>query len=122
MPDGVKQVTFQFQPGTVTALTRVDFEEITKERHSWNPLLSLFSGVHDAEVAAHAEGSAGRVQVYIDSVMLDGVKVPRVALEMFIEKFVQPKYPTIRLDGDYKLPARLDTVHVSNHESSVTQK
>jgi hypothetical protein len=122
MPDGVKSVVFQFHPGKVVALTHVDFEEITKERHSWNPLLALFSGVHDAEVVAHAKGNSGRAQVYVDSVTLDGVNVPRVALELFIEKFVNGKYPNVRLDGQYKLPAKLDTVTIGEGQSTVTQR
>lgn len=122
LPDGVKLVKFGFQPGVVNALTRVDFDEITKSRHSWNPLLALFSGVHDAQVIAHAQGSRGRVQVHVDSVTLDGVNVPRMALELFVERFVNPKYPAVRLDGQYKLPAKLDTVNVGTHQSTVTQK
>ena len=122
MPDGVKSVVFQFHPGKVIALTHVDFEEITKEHHSWNPLLALFSGVHDAEVVAHAKGKDGRAQVYVDSVNIDGMNVPRVALELFIEKFVNRKFPNVRLDGQYKLPAKLDTVTIGERESTVTQK
>jgi hypothetical protein len=122
LPDGVKLVKFDLQPGAVNALTRVDFDEITKSRHSWNPLLALFTGVHDAQVMAHAHGSGGRVQVHVDSVTLDGVNVPRVALELFIEKFVNPKYPTVRLDGEYKLPVKIDSVNIGAHESTVIQK
>jgi hypothetical protein len=122
LPDGVKLVKFDLQPGIVNALTRVDFDEITKSRRSWNPLLALFTGVHDAQVIAHAHGSAGRVQVHVDSVLLDGVNVPRVALQLFIEKFVNPKFPAVRLDGDYKLPAKIDTVNIGTHESIVTQR
>ena len=122
LPDGVQSVRFQFQPGKVIAFTRVDFEEITKERHSWNPLLALFSGVHDAEVVAHAEGHAGRAQVNVDSVTLDGVSVPRIALELFMEKFVQRKFPNVRMDGHYKLPEKLDTVTIQPRQSTVTQK
>jgi hypothetical protein len=35
---------------------------------------------------------------------------------------VNPKYPAVRLDGQYKLPAKLDTVNVGTHQSTVTQK
>jgi hypothetical protein len=122
LPDGVKLVKFDLQPGVVNALTRVDFDEITNSRHSWNPLLALFTGVHDARVIAHAHGSRGRAQVYVDSVTIDGVSVPRMALELFIEKFVNPKYHAVRLDGQYKLPAKIDTVNIGVHESTVTQK
>lgn len=121
LPDGVKSVRFQFQPGKVIALTRVDFEEITKEHHSWNPLLALFSGIHDAEVVAHAEGHNGLAQVDVDSVTLDGVSVPRIALEMFIERFVQKKFPSVRLDGQYKLPEKLNNVTIADRQSTVTQ-
>jgi hypothetical protein len=122
LPDGVKLVKFDLEPGIVNALTRVDFDEITKSRRSWNPLLALFTGVHDARVVAHAQGNGGRVQVHVDSVSIDGVNVPRMALQLFIEKFVNPKFPAVRLDGDYKLPVKIDAVTIGTHESTVIQR
>jgi len=122
MPDGVKTVRFVLTPGTVTAYARVDFDEITAKSRSRNPLLSLFSGTHDVQVTCDASGSGGMTHVNVRSVMLDGVSIPRMALQMFIEKWVNPKYPSVQLDGDYKLPARMDTVTIVERRGIVTQK
>ena len=122
MPDGVKSVRFALTPGTVTAYTRVDFDEITASSRSRHPLLAIFSGVHDVQVVADASGEGGMTHVNVRSVVLDGLSIPHMALEMFIEKWVNPKYPTIKLDGEYKLPARLDTVKIEERRGVVTQK
>ena len=60
--------------------------------------------------------------VNVRSVVLDGVSIPKMVLEMFIEKWVNPKYPSIKLDGEYKLPARIDTVKIEERRGVVTQK
>ena len=122
MPDGVRSVRFVLRPGEVTAYTRVDFDEITKNASSRHPLLMIFSGTHDVEVVAEASGTGGVTRVNVKSVVLDGLPIPRSALEMFIEKWVNPKYPSVQLDGDYKLPARLDTVAIQDRQGVVTQK
>jgi hypothetical protein len=122
MPVGVKSVTFNLSPGEVTARTHVDFDELTANARSKNPLLAIFSGTHDVQVLATAEGSGGTVNVSVKSVAIDGVGIPRMALEMFIERFVNPKFPSVRLDGDYKLPVRIDTVQIGNRNGTVTQK
>ena len=122
MPDGVKSVRFVLTPGTVTAFARVDFDEITASARSRHPLLAIFSGVHDVQVVADASGSGGMTHVNVRSVMLDSVSIPRMALQMFIEKWVNPKYPTIKLDGDYKLPAKIDIVTIEERRGVVTQK
>jgi hypothetical protein len=122
MPDGVKSVRFVLTPGTVTAYTRVDFDEITEKVRSRNPLLAIFNGTHDVQVVAEASGADGMTQVNVKSVMLDSISIPRMALEMFVEKWVNPKYPNIKLDGEYKLPARLDTVKIEERVGVVTQR
>lgn len=122
MPDGVKSVRFVLRPGEVTAYTRVDFDEITKDASSRHPLLMIFSGTHDVQVVAEASGTGGITRVNVRSVVLDGLTIPRSALEMFIEKWVNPKYPSVQLDGDYKLPARIDTVRIQDRQGIVTQK
>ena len=122
MPDGVKSVRFVLTLGTVTAYTRVDFDEITASSRSRHPLMAIFTGTHDVQVVADAEGQGGMVHVTVRSVVLDGVSIPHMALEMFIEKWVNPKYPTIKLDGEYRLPVRMDTTKVEQRLGVVTQK
>ena len=122
LPQGVKKVTLQGRPGVVTGLVNVDFDEIRSGQRSSNPLLSIFSGKHDARVEGDAEGSGGQGKVHVRSVNIDGIDVPRVALEFFVQKYITPKYPNIGLDSQFKLPNRIDLATVGYHKLTVTQK
>ena len=122
LPAGVQSVNFQGQPEVVIATTRVDFDQIKAGRHSSNPLLSMFSGIHDVVVSAHVYGAGGQGYVNVDSVSLDGVEIPRFALEMFVEKYLQPKYPGVGLDSKFTLPDRIDTAKVGLNKLTITQK
>jgi hypothetical protein len=122
LPAGVQSVTFQGAPGIVTASCRVDFDKVTAGRRSANPLLSLFSGIHEVIVVANARGAGGQGAVEVQSVSIDGVEVPRFILELFVEKFLQPRYPNVGLDSRFPLPQKIDTAVVGVRELTVIQK
>jgi hypothetical protein len=122
LPAGVRSVKFLGQPGVVTGNARVDFDQLKAGRSSYNPLLSMFSGVHDVAVVAHAYGKRGQGFVHVDSVSLDDVQIPRFALQLFVEKYLQPKYPNIGLDSQFALPARVDSATVGSHKLTIAQK
>lgn len=122
MPKGVQSLRFSGQPGVIDSWARVDFDQLTAGQRSANPLLSMFSGVHDVAVTAHGSGSAGVANVHIDSVALDGVTIPDFALEMFVNHYIKPKYPNLGIDNRFQLPDRIDTAVVGNHQLTVTQK
>ena len=113
---------FQGQPGTIVGTSRVDFDQLKAGKNSYNPLLSIFSGLHDAVVTAHAYGAKGEGLVHVDSVSLDGVEVPQFVLQLFVEKYLKPKYPNIGLDSRFALPARVDAATIGLHTVSLTQK
>jgi len=122
LPAGVQSVRFQSQPDVIAATTRVDFEQLKAGRGSSNPLLSIFTGVHDVVVVAHARGMDHQGYVQVDSVALDGVEIPRFVLQLFVEKYLQPKYPGIGLNSQFALPGKIDTATVGLHKLTVTQK
>jgi hypothetical protein len=122
LPTGVKSVRFSGRSGVIDATARVDFDEITASRRASNPLLSLFTGVHDVHAVAKAEGSGGRGRVAIQSVEIDGTTVPRLALEFFIARYITPKHPNVGLDSTFKLPSHIDTAVVGQGTLTVTQK
>jgi hypothetical protein len=122
LPQGVKKVTLQGRSGVVTGFVNVDFDEIRSGQRSSNPLLAIFSGRHDARVEGDAAGSGGQGKVHVRTVSIDGIDVPRMALEFFVEKYITPKYPNIGLDSEFKLPNRIDIATVGYHKVSVTQK
>lgn len=122
LPKGVQSVRFASEPGVVTANAHVDFDELKNGRGSANPLLSVFSGVHDVIVIAHAHGAGHMGYVEIDSVSLDGVDIPRFVLQLFVEKYLQPKYPGIGLNSQFALPDKVDTAVVGRNQLTITQK
>jgi hypothetical protein len=123
LPDGVETVIFDLRDAAVEANTRVDFERLRKSRPNMNPLLAIFDGVHDCQVVASTElAGPGRVHVRVESVVIDGMKVPKMALEMFIKHYVNPKYPNVSLDGEYQLPARIDSATITPGVGTIIQK
>jgi len=122
LPPGVQSVVFQEQPQIVIGTSRVDFDQIKAGKNSYNPLLSMFSGLHDVIVTAHAHGARGEGMVHVDSVSIDGVEVPKFVLELFLEKYLKPRYPNIGIDSRFALPARVDAAAVGLHKVSVSQK
>lgn len=122
LPAGVQSVKLQGTPGMITGEAQVDFDRIRQGSHSSNPLLSIFSGVHDVSVVAHAHGAGQQGYVHVDSVSLDGVAIPEFLLELFVERFLQPKYPQIGLDSQFPLPDKINTATVGLHQVTMIQK
>jgi hypothetical protein len=122
LPAGVRSVAFQEQPGVVIATSRVDFDQLKAGKNSYNPLLSVFSGVHDVVATAHAQGTGGQGLIHVDSVYLDGVEIPNFVLELFVQKYLKPKYPNLGIDSRFALPAGIDSATVGLHKVTVVQK
>ncbi len=122
LPKGVRRVQFTGTPGIIDAVTSVDFDEITANQPISPIWKELFSGIHDVHVVAHGQGSGGRATIHTDSVDIDGVPVPRVALQYFINKYVRPKYPEVGLDSTFTMPYKVDTATVGDHQLTLTQK
>lgn len=121
-PAGVKSVHLTGSQGTISGTAKVDFDQVRAGIHSSNPLLSIFSGVHDVNAEAHAYGRGGHGYVHIDSVSLDGVEVPNFVLELFVEKYITPRNPNIGIDSRFKLPDRIDSAVVGQHQVTLLQK
>ena len=122
LPKGVNKVRLQGTSGEVTAFLTVDFDKIREGQESSNPLMGLFSGVHDVTVNANAAGSGGQGRVHVNTVSLDGTEIPHMALQFFVDKYITSKYPNIGMDSKFQLPDKIDTATVGYHKLTVTQK
>ena len=122
LPAGVQSVRLQGAVGVINGTAQVDFDKVREGIHSSNPLISIFSGMHEVQVATHAYGEAGIGYVRVDSVSLDGVEVPHFVLELFVEKYVTARNPQIGLDSKFKLSDRIDSATVGEHQLTVVQK
>ncbi len=121
-PAGVESVQLSGTPGEITGTAKVDFDKVRAGIHSSNPLLSIFSGVHSVDVDARAYGRGGQGYVHVDSVSLDGIEVPEFVLRLFVEKYIQPRNPNIGIDSQFKLPDRIDSAVVGQHQVTLVQK
>jgi len=122
LPASVQQLRYSTTPGTVNAVARIDFDVLTQNSTSNNPLLSLFSGVHDVRVIAGASAQNGAATVTAQSVDIDGVTVPRMALEYFVNKYLTSKYPNVGMTSHFKLPSRVDSAKVETAKVTVYQR
>ncbi len=123
LPAGVEKVRFSSTPGVVTGLAHIDFDRIKSGPASSNPLMQIFSGVHEVEVVARAGASGGIGRVHVISVSIDQVSVPRIALQFFVELYLQPKYgERVGLDSTFRLPSRVNSATVGSNTLTVTQR
>jgi hypothetical protein len=124
LPNGVQRVHFSSVPGVVTTTARIDFDRLPASRRINNPLMAaLFTGVHEVSVETQASGSGGTGLVSVARVAIDGVNVPRMAMQFLVDYYLRPKYgPSIGLDSRFALPAHIDTVRVGNNEVALTQR
>jgi hypothetical protein len=122
LPAGVQSVSFHEEPGLVRGTAIVDFDQLKSGRNSSSPLLAIFSGVHQVAGVAQAHGAGSQGFVHVDSVTLDGVEIPRFALQVFVEKYLQPTYGNVGLDSRFPLPDRIDTITVGLRKVTLTQK
>ena len=122
LPRGVQRVHLEGMPGVVTGNLQVDFDQITQGSRSVNPLLALFSGVHQVQVATHAHGERGVGYVHVDRVSLDNVEVPPIAIEFFIDRYIKPKHPEIGIDTRFQMPDRIDTAVAGQRQVTLVQK
>jgi len=122
LPQGVKKLKLEGRGGVVTAFLNVDFDEIRAGQNSFNPMLSIFSGQHDVRVEADASGSGREGRVHVREVTIDGITVPKMALEYFVSKYITPKYPNVGIDSQFQLPNKIDIATVGYHKVTVTQK
>jgi hypothetical protein len=122
LPQGVKKVRLEGQSGKVDAFLTVNFDEIREGQKSSNPLLAIFSGTHNVNVESDAAGSGREGRVHVRTVSLDGMEVPRMALDYFVSKYITSKYPNLGMDSRFELPDKIDTATVGYHKLTVTQK
>jgi hypothetical protein len=124
LPKGVRSLKVVGMNGDITANASIDFDAVKEGRGGggFNPLMSMFSGVHDVQVVATAQAQGGEAQVHVKSASIDDVNIPRIALEFFIDHYLKPKYPNVGMDTTFSPGYRVDSATVGRHQISIVQK
>lgn len=122
MPPGVESIRMEGEAGALIGRARVDFDKVSAGAKNPNPMLSLFTGIHDVVVTAQASGSGGKGTVIVDKVWFDGTEIPRFVVQMFVEKYLAPRYPGVGMESKFPLPDRIDSAVIGSHVLTVIQK
>ena len=122
IPAGISDIHLKTTSGLATATGRVDFDELTKEQRSMNPVWALFSGVHDVRALVTGEGHGGTATIHVQEIDFDGHEISRFALEFFLEHFLKPKVPNAGLDTTFKMPVRIDSATLGKGKTTLVQK
>src|ERR1700704_5439969 len=61
-------------------------------------------------------------RVHVNSVAIDEVEVPQFVLELFVDKYVTPRYPGVGLDSVFALPDKIETATVGEHRLTIVQR
>jgi hypothetical protein len=123
LPAGLSNIRISSQSDVVHGDADVDFDRLTANRTRGNPLLILFTGKHHVTVTARVAAVSPVGTVHVDSVQFDGVEVPRIALEYFANRYLQPKFGNAAgLDSTFPLRAHIATVIVGADKVTITQR
>jgi hypothetical protein len=122
MPKGVSDLKLTAAPGVLDGHAKVDFDAITEKARSKNPLLGVFTGVHDVHVVAQASGTHGTGTITVQKVELDGIEIPQFVLQLFVDRYLKSKYPNVGLTSTVKLPLRIDSAAVESGKVELVQK
>ena len=122
MPKGVSGLKLSATPGMIDGHAKVDFDAITEKARTKNPLLAVFTGVHDVHVVAQASGSNGSGTITVQKVELDNIEIPQMILQLFVDRYLKSKYPNVGLTSTFKLPLRIDTAAVEAGKVALVQK
>ena len=122
LPKGVSKVHLASQPGMLDGHAQIDFAEIMQGKGSSNPLLSLFSGTHDVHLLAQAGGASGSGIIRVQTVAIDDIEVPQMALQFFAQHYITPRYPNVGVTSSFKLPLRIDSAVVEAGRVRLVQR
>jgi hypothetical protein len=122
IPKGVSGLNLVATPGTLDGHAKVDFDAITEKARSKNPLLGVFTGIHDVHLIAQASGSNGTGTITVQKVELDNIEIPQMVLQLFVDRYLKSKYPNVGLTNTFKLPLRIDTATVETGKVVLVQK
>ena len=67
-------------------------------------------------------GTNGTGTITVQSVYLDSIEVPQMALEFFVDRYLKPRYPNVGVTSTFKLPLRIDSAIVEAGRVRLVQK
>lgn len=117
LPKGVKRLVVSSQPGGITGNATINFDEI-EGRKQGNPLLGMiFSGTHQVVAHAHVDSAqAPAAKLTVDSVSLDGQRIPNALIDFAVDTFIRPTHPEIGRTFQVPLPKHVKSAALGTNQ------
>lgn len=119
-PSGISDVQVRFLPGRILGTSQVDFAKLkAAHRTSGGMADYLFWGIHTLSVEGGFSAIDGVGQFDLESVSLDGFTLPQRLVDLLIETFLKPRFPSLALNRPFRLPYSIDRVQVMRERIAV---
>lgn len=122
VPDGMSRTRLQIGEGVVTGQARVDFVKMKRaqgQEMGWL-MRQLLDGEHDLLVTGRLTSSAGQGRVDVDRVEIGGMAFKGRTLDLLINTFLAPHYPTAKPGRTFDLGYNMDRIDLKPGQALVT--
>ncbi len=111
-PKGLDEVRVQILDDAVQVKAKVNFDDLQAgiKAGKVTVMSSLFSGVHEIELAGKLTARNGEGSYEILGFSLDRTEIPRPLIDLLVKKYVVPKYPDAAPDKIFALPYGIDRI------------
>jgi hypothetical protein len=121
-PKGVKRVDIRLLQNSISANSRINFDELETSGSQRNPLLSaLFRGEHTLDVVALLRTQNYTGSYEVSKVLLDQKEIPKPLVDLLLQKYVVPKYPAAKPNTPFALPYNIEKVDLLPGKAIVHQ-
>lgn len=112
-PKGLEQVQIALGQGSVSASSKINFDELETSDGKRNPLLAaLLRGEHTLGVVAGLK-TQNRTGTYeVSKVLLDEREIPKPLVDLLIQRYVVTKYPAAKPNTPFPLPFNIERIDI----------
>ena len=113
--DGVRNTKVWFGNGTASGSATIDFVKVQTARGKPPGMLMrlMLEGEKDVQVTVRVESRARQAKIDVDEVYINGLGIPKSAVNMLIEYYVMPRYPEAKIGQWFELRHRVDSIGVT---------
>ncbi|MCC6586683.1 MAG: hypothetical protein IT168_08190 [Bryobacterales bacterium] len=113
--DGLRNTKVWFGSGTASGSATIDFVKVQTARGKPPGMLMrlMLEGEKDVQVTVRVESRGGQAKIDVDEVYINGLAIPKSAVNLLIDYYVMPRYPEAKIGQWFELRHRVDTIGVT---------
>jgi len=113
--DGLRNAKIWFSQGKASGSATLDFVKLQTARGRPPGLLLrwMLQGEKEVQVSVKIEARDGKAKIDIDEVYLDGVGVPKAAVDLLVEYYLLPRFPDAKIGEWFDLRHRVERITIA---------